>query len=489
SQSPELTTKTSSESLKKTPLIKTTSVETYKHTPLHSTMSSEPWSSHTLLQGKSSIETSKLHTSTASPNLSNSISEASHVQTSSAVNTLIPQKKAGFSSITISSRKVTRSSSLPNSNIPNCVHTNHTRDSPSPPPTHHSMDTLQRKATIVKVTEHRITSGPTRCAKQTENSPANHALDTVVHRRKATIIKVTEHREHYSPARTAHPEYRHSYTDGTFRENSMWNQGSLDHTPSHHHLGSPERPNSAVSPNTSNSVVLKEPEKSGRTLHRSTLSLVLGNPPAIAAPPPTEVSPKPLGQRSDRPGRPLSCYGNLFGHTESSKKNATQPNARKWSFGLPQQTNVNSANSGRSFIKSGIAVKEAGQTLKPNGDENERQPQPQDEMRRASPSLTLIKAPEPNSQQSAEEVLALNAAAIIANIKLQRQLSKKKTPHGNSEKDSIASPQGNIDVGKHIKPYPDQRLVQQQKQPPAEFVPLKVDPDRPAKTVSLQVSF
>lgn len=50
---------------------------------------------------------------------------------------------------------------------------------------------------------------------------------------------------------------------------------------------------------------------------------------------------------------------------------------------------------------------------------------------------------DPHSHQSPEEVLALNAAAIIANIKLQRQLSKKRTPNGNSEKDSTASPQGN----------------------------------------------
>lgn len=52
----------------------------------------------------------------------------------------------------------------------------------------------------------------------------------------------------------------------------------------------------------------------------------------------------------------------------------------------------------------------------------------------------------PHSNQSAEEVLALNAAAIIANIKLQRQLSKKKTSNGNSEKDTTASPQGNTGI-------------------------------------------
>lgn len=52
----------------------------------------------------------------------------------------------------------------------------------------------------------------------------------------------------------------------------------------------------------------------------------------------------------------------------------------------------------------------------------------------------------PNSLQSQEEVLALNAAAVIANIKLQRQLSKEKTPNGKSEKDSAPSPPGNTGI-------------------------------------------
>ncbi|XP_055767088.1 uncharacterized protein LOC129842535 [Salvelinus fontinalis] len=44
------------------------------------------------------------------------------------------------------------------------------------------------------------------------------------------------------------------------------------------------------------------------------------------------------------------------------------------------------------------------------------------------PAITLIKHQEPRShQQSPEAVLALNAAAVIANVKLQRQLSLRKT--------------------------------------------------------------
>ncbi|XP_044034074.1 (E2-independent) E3 ubiquitin-conjugating enzyme FATS isoform X2 [Siniperca chuatsi] len=93
---------------------------------------------------------------------------------------------------------------------------------------------------------------------------------------------------------------------------------------------------------------------------------------------------------------------------------------------------------------------------------------------------------DPHSHQSPEEVLALNAAAVIANIKLQRQLSKKKSPNGNSEKDSTARPQGNTDEGKCMKPHPDQSPVQRQNQPHAAFVPLSLDPERSLETISLQ---
>ncbi|XP_077594633.1 (E2-independent) E3 ubiquitin-conjugating enzyme FATS [Stigmatopora nigra] len=62
----------------------------------------------------------------------------------------------------------------------------------------------------------------------------------------------------------------------------------------------------------------------------------------------------------------------------------------------------------------------------------------------STPCLTLIQKPDPH--QSPEEVLALNAAAIIANIKLQRQLSQKKTLPCNSKQESSTSPKGNTGI-------------------------------------------
>ncbi|XP_038592614.1 (E2-independent) E3 ubiquitin-conjugating enzyme FATS [Micropterus salmoides] len=503
SQTNELPTETSLVPNRKPPLMKTASTEPLKHT------FADPCKPHTLLQGTNSTETHKSYSplyrtsnvqpirATAPLCRTNSSSQPSHIQTSSAVTTIIPQHKAGFSSITISSKKVSRSASLPGSHT--CNHSSQSSKVASTQLSHQSMDpnstqvTVQRKAMIVKVTEQSMVSSPVLSTKRAGTPPASHALDTVVHRRKATIIKVTEHRESYSPARvgseTRHPEYRHSYTEGVYKENSMWSQGNHSQhnaASSYHHLESTKRSNSAVAPNTS----IPDPERNSGTLHRSTMTLFVSTSPTVA-PTPSEVSPKAVGQRSDRPHRPLSCYGNVFGHTEQSKENVTQPSARKLSFGLPQETNINPVNSNSSFISPRPAVKKAGQqvadTLMPNGGGKERLP-PENAVRRASSCLTLIKAPDPHSHQSPEEVLALNAAAIIANIKLQRQLSKKKTTNGNSEKHSTASPQGNTvrDEGKCMKPHPDQSPVQHHNQPHATFVPMSLDPERSPETISLQ---
>ncbi|XP_029312819.1 (E2-independent) E3 ubiquitin-conjugating enzyme FATS [Cottoperca gobio] len=483
SQSGELSTGTSSDTNRKFPLMKTTSIDPLKHTPLHRNTFADPCKPHALLQGTSSTDTNKSYaplyrTGSVQPirataPLCQTSSSSQPLQTNSTVTTLIPQNKAAFSSITISSRKVSRSASLPGCNHPS--------QSPSPPLAHQFMDpnsrhvTVQRKATIVKVTEQRMMSSPVQSTNRTGTPPTSHALDTVVHRRKATIIKVTEHRESYSPAKTGagtrHPEYRHSYTEGVYKENSTWSQGNHSQhnaAPSYLHVDST---NCAVAPNTST----LDAENS-ETLHRSTLRLFVSNPPAIAAP--SEVSPRAVGQRSNRPSRPLSCYGNMFEHTEPSKEIVTQSPARKWNFGLQQETNINPVNSDSTNSRR-TAAKEASQLVAdtPNGGQKETWP-PENRERRASPSLTLIKDPDPHLHQSQEEVLALNAAAIIANIKLQRQLSKKKTPSGQCEKEAAASPQGNTDEGKCMKPHPDQGTIQRHNQSP--------DPERSPQTISLQ---
>uniref|UniRef100_A0A3Q3SSK1 Chromosome 19 C10orf90 homolog n=2 Tax=Mastacembelus armatus TaxID=205130 RepID=A0A3Q3SSK1_9TELE len=505
SQSNVFPTGTCSDANRKSPLMKTTSLEPHSHTPLHHTSSAESSRPQTLLQRADSTGTYKSHSSLnrtssvqpirATALLCNTscISQPSNIQAlahSSAVTTLIPKNKAGFSSITISSRKINRSASLPGSDT-----WSHT---PSESLSHQPLDPnsrqvkVQRKATIEKVTEQRVMSSPVPGTKSEGTPSASPGLDTVVHRRKATIIKVTEHRESCSPAqigsRARHPEYRHSYTEGVY--NSTWNEDNyLQNTEpsSYHHVDSTKR-SDPVAPDTS----ISDAVKNGGTLHRATLSVFVNNPLAVAAPSPPELSPKAVGHRSDKPHRPLSCFGNEFGDTEPSKENMTRAVAREWSFALPEETSINPVNSDTSFISPGAAVKEAGHVVadnfKPNRGEEERLPPPEVATRRASPCLTLIQAPDPHSHQTPEEVLALNAAAIIANIKLQRQLSKKKTPKGNSE-DSTASPEGNTvmtDEENHMKPHQGQNPVQCHKLPPAGFAPLSLDPETSPQTISLQ---
>lgn len=413
SESNELSTGTSSDPNRKSPLMKTTGIEPLKHT-LHPTTSADSCKPQSVLQAKNSAETYRSYTPlqrtssvqplrATAPLCRTNSSQPSHIQTSSAVTTIIPQNKAGFSSITISSRKVSRSASFTGSDTHK--HSSQSTESPSPSPADQSMDpssaqfTVKRRATIVKVTEQRMVSSPALNTDRAATPPANQALDTVVRRGKATIIKVTEHRESYSPAKAGsgarHPEYRHSYTDGAYRESSMWSQGNHlkpDAAPSYHHLDPTKRPNAAVASNKSTS----DSEKNGGTLHRSTLSLFVSSPPAIAAPAPSEVPLRAVGRRSERPQRPLSCYGNVYGYSEPSKECVTQPAARKWSFGLPQETSIDPVNSYSGFIKCPKTGEEAGQpvenNLEPNGYETERLP-PENAKRRMSPSLTLIKAP------------------------------------------------------------------------------------------------
>ncbi|KAM4526458.1 (E2-independent) E3 ubiquitin-conjugating enzyme FATS isoform 1-T2 [Fundulus diaphanus] len=477
-------------------LMTTASTEPTVHSPLHRTASSDPTGHHILQQGPKAANTHKYHsplqrTSSFQPLKAtvfygtNNKAESSHIQTSSPVTTLIPQNKAGLSSITISSRKVSRSASLPSSRS--------NKSSSLSPPDLHPMDPnsrqvrVQRKATIVKVTEQRVISSSAQSTGRPGTPPSSNALDTVVRRRKATIIKVTEHKESYSPGKITprNPEYRHSYTEGLFKNNNTVNQENhLDNgkVPAYH-LNSSQ--SAATAPNSSSSNT-----KKNETLHRSTLNFFISNLPAIASSP-SEPPPRAPARRSERPQRPLSCYGSLIGNFDQSKESVAQSSGWKGSSGLPQEAPNIHVQFNRLFISSEKAVKEsateAAHTLTPNRDEKERLPPTVDGTRRASPSLTLIKAPDPDSHQSQEEVLALNAAAIIANIKLQRQLSKKtKTPSGESERDSTASPQGNAvtDKRKHINSK--KSGARHHMQPHVEFIPLLPDQERSSESASLQ---
>ncbi|XP_028991391.1 (E2-independent) E3 ubiquitin-conjugating enzyme FATS [Betta splendens] len=288
---------------------------------------------------------------------------------------------AAFSSLTVSSRKVGRSASLPGD-----------ADPPGP------RVTVRRGAAIAEVEEQRVTRGAARAA-----------ADAVVLRRKATVIKVSERGQ----------RCRHSYTEGVSADSGTWSGPQLNAGPQGQ-LESTQR--QQAPPRAPPRAPPAQPGPGG-TVQRSTLRIVLSHPSPSAAPPPPEAPPEAVGRRSVRP---LSWYGAGAGHA------APPPGARKCSLDLPPEPSV-----------SGLTSSGAG---RPVGDNTEAPGS------RAPPCLTLIEAPDPRSRQTPEEVLALNAAAIIANIKLQRQLSKKTTqpetertsPQGEAVTDERKSPDGGL---------------------------------------------
>lgn len=424
SQSSQLSTGTN----RTFPLMKTNSPEPLERAP-HPTTSADPCKAHAQVQGTntigthgSSIQSSVQPVRATTPVYRTSSSlEPSHTQTSSAGTTIIPQNKAGFSSITISSRKVSRSESFSG------FHAN--KPSPSPPAAQNqAMDlnssqfTVQRKATILKVMEQRVTSSPAQNSEHARTPPAHQVVDTLVHRRKATIIKVTEHRESYGGSRAKHPDYRHSFTE----ENSTSSQESqsLHNAAPSYQLDSTKRSNTASEPNKFTSDV------GGGMLHRSTLSLIVSSPPAVATPTPTQPSLRATGRSSGPSQRPVSCYGSVCGYTES--RNALQPTARRCSFELSQEANMSPVSSSSRLISPPTEVKEAGQlvanTLEPSGGDKERL-QTETTERRMSPSLSLIKAPGRTQCPSSATLPVSRRSPFVSDLSFQgNAVSKYAAP-------------------------------------------------------------
>lgn len=403
---------------RKFPLMTTNSSQPNECAPCGAT-SADPYKSHSQLQGTDSTGTYRPSTpsgvqlvrAAAPAYRDGSSSEPSHTQTSSAVTTIIPQNKAGISSITISSRKVSRSESFSG--------TNTNKPSPSPQQARNqAMDpspgqfTLQRKATIVKVTEQRVMSSPAPSRVGARASPGHQVVDTIVHRRKATIIKVTERRESYGGSKGGpesgpkHPEYRHSFAGD--------NQPSHNAAPSYQ--GSTKRSDGAPEPNRSTTNI------GGGMLHRSTLSLIVSSPPAIAPAPPSQASLRAAGQSSRRQQRPASCYGDVCGYAEA--RSAQYASARRCSF----ETKTAPAHPSGGPISPPADAKAAGQlvasTSEPNGGDTERS-QVETEERRMSPSLTLIKAPGRTRRPPSATLLVNPRAAFVSDLYFQRKARPK----------------------------------------------------------------
>lgn len=379
------------------------------------TTSADPCKSHSQLQGTDSTGTYRPSTpsgvqlvraTATAPAYRTGSSEPSHTQTSSAVTTIIPQNKAGISSITISSRKVSRSESFSGTG------TNKPSPSPQRAP-NQAMDpspgqfTVQRKATIVKVTEQRVMSSPAPSRGGARAAPAHQVVDTVVHRRKATIIKVTERRESYGgskggpESRPKHPEYRHSFAG--------------DNPPSHNaapsYQGSTKLSDTAPEPNRPTSNI------GGGMLHRSTLSLIVSSPPAIAAAPPSQPPLRAAGQSWRRQQRPASCYGDVCGYAEARGRCSFEPS---------RETETAPAHPGGGPVSPPADAKAAGQLVASTSEPNGERWQAETGERRMSPSLTLIKAPGRTPYRPPSATLLVSpCSAFVSDLYFQRKARPK----------------------------------------------------------------
>ncbi|KAG7462998.1 hypothetical protein MATL_G00190670 [Megalops atlanticus] len=334
-----------------------------------------------------------------------------------------PTMKAGFSSITITARRVSQAP----------------REGPGPDP-------------AVQVDGH-VTQpagthpSPAQSATPT-SSPQDHA--PVMRRRKATIIKVTEYRQTRCSgdkvAMTRPPEFRHSYSEGEGKADALsqfWIQDGLDQVGSSprrsvHSYAHPEVPsgsmNSVLYLDKSLSVSLLEPESS-REVHRSTLSLYLGGPSPTEGPAESRKR-----DESDRPSRPRSCAG-VFGDPDPGRAGTAGPALKQWCLSLPVKSNqAHTSNSTSSLNPRACSpgLPPAG-TWRPSTEAVGRRGNAND---RACPSLTDLSKERPacgNPQGHAahggpDAVLSHSAASVIANLKLQRQ--QHTTPNSLSAKDS-----------------------------------------------------
>ncbi|KAL2078558.1 hypothetical protein ACEWY4_026243 [Coilia grayii] len=431
--------------------------------------------------------TEALHPATHSP--------ASAPKTNTKTNT-------GFSSITITSRKVlTRSASLPESGALSDLE----RPRPASPEDQPSMSRAvaggltpsvsRRRAVVVKMTESRVTttttSNPTAQTTRTHNGPESalstttaeprdtYGADPVVLRRKAAIVKVTEERgsfrispvpgQHQSEARRS--DVRYSFTEGL--------------RPSHY----------TAEPQTALSEGGTAAEKSIPKLHRSTLSLHLSTQP---------LTTDPAGDRftdasscTGRHRRPASFHAGMWSHSQPALDSFSNLLPLGPSPGVPQTTAVEPAQIDLSKAVSppslgpvcGDAKHPEVRNLGQAQELTEGKPLPGAvlESHESQPPPALINSGD-SSLPTPDAVLAHNAAAIIASIKLQRQLSKKKAasdspqPQPQTQPQTQSSPRGEgaVEDAKSPENPPtqacdivgqDTMTDGQQRRPYAEFVP------------------
>ncbi|KAI5607419.1 centrosomal protein C10orf90-like isoform X2 [Silurus asotus] len=388
-----------------------------------------------------------------------------------------PKHSSSISSITITSRKVIRSSSMPDTSISSqdrdrIALNNHNYDpdySNSLCPTE---VTPQRKALVVKITEQREetnkflepgaknspdfsfssrrTTGETCFSTRMSSGAAasdlssmmNHPLQAsfsmtsrdkliseksqithtechsqmtsclatqesqkpVVLRRKPTIIKVQEQRDSLSRVDNGNNRnvaYRHSFSGLKITD---------------------------MKPQLDNKCTLSGSEmqaaNSQTNLYRSTVSLQMTSSNQCHL-------DNPHAARGSQPRRPASCYASLFSPVE-----ANAGEIQNTISVLPHETNIGpvcstASTSNRCWSNKGgeenhdrIYLRTGSSSL------DKAQSKRESDLLRNQP-LTLIKVPESSTHETYDAIVALNAAAIIANIKLHSDQKKRTQSDGN----------------------------------------------------------
>ncbi|KAA0724908.1 Centrosomal protein C10orf90 [Triplophysa tibetana] len=309
---------------------------------------------------------------------------------------------SSISSITITSKKVTRSCSLPDTSRPMAMNDRPTvspggLSTPVPP---------HRKALLVKVTEQRtsITTipGANAIEHKTDHKGYEHP---VVLRRKASIVKLVEESERFrgeQPDTTKTAQYRHTYTEG------------LNETDAIKHVcrsGVDTNVNTALL-NRSVSVSVQPGRNQWRSSavhHRSSVSLPLNKP----------NDSRTIEEKYETPRRPLSCDSGLFNHTVPTFHNKSPP--------CPQKTNLH--------LVCSREAEENGGFVSSTGNLDAVIPDPVLGIK----PLTLLKVPDDSPLPTAHAVLALNAAAVIANIKLLTRHRQKRNTTTETQTSSHTS--------------------------------------------------
>ncbi|XP_035257737.1 (E2-independent) E3 ubiquitin-conjugating enzyme FATS isoform X2 [Anguilla anguilla] len=275
-----------------------------------------------------------------------------------------------------------------------------------------------------------------------ENPPANHPSEPIVRRRRVSVIKVTDtgrsrHSDETAPG-VGPREFRHSYSEGDGKENVLsrfcLQGGTGPARPSACTEGRRGSADAALHPRRPRSCSLAEPEGSGEKIYRSTLSLYLCRPSSGGE------AAGDLG----RPARPPSFAG-AFRHADPGLGGPPDPAAKPPSFGSPEKANIGCARDAACSLNlSPPSVSYHGAESSKQDVGSRRGPglhPGQSWSQRPAAVRPQAFSPTMNSEdhgidvglkdlssfgthQSAEAILALNAASIIASIKLQTRINK-----------------------------------------------------------------